>query len=220
MSILIFGLLCGCAPAGYFYETGSFVARPRDACAVPETATEFVVALNRKVGQRDGPRDRVASVQGLGAAGQVIESRYQFTSCRGTLVFTTGQTDKGTISIVDREGPRILQASWDSDEVGRKHQAEQQALIAEAQRNSRIQRAAEEGSAPIEKDAVMFEDSRAWLEQTEKLVRLIRANGFTCETVSAARPMLTARGYVLVCNKFSYTYDIQDKGGNWLVSVR
>jgi hypothetical protein len=214
-------LLCGCAPAGHFYETGSFVARPRDACALPETATDFVVALNGKVGQQDGPRYRVASVQGLVAMGPVIESRYQFTSCRWTLVFSTGQTENGTISVLGREGQRILQASWDSDEAVRKRQVEQQASIAEAQRNSRIQRTAlEERTAPIEKDARMFEDSKAWLEQTEKLVRFVRANSFSCDSVSAARPMLTARGYVLVCNNFSYTYDIQDKGGNWLVSVR
>jgi hypothetical protein len=111
------GALCGCAPAGHFYETGSFVARPRDACALPETAVGFATSLNKKIGQRDGPRERVASVQGLVASGILIESRDQFVSCRGALVFASGQTQSGTLSVVDRTTGEITQSSWQSDEA-------------------------------------------------------------------------------------------------------
>jgi hypothetical protein len=220
MVILIFGFACGCAPAGHFYETGSFVARPRDGCALPETAVEFVAALNRRVGQRDEPRQGVASLQGLAAAGPVIESRTQLISCRGTLVFTSGQTENGTISVVERDGQRIVQAAWDSEEAVRKRQVEQQALIVQAQRNAQSVPSPSQATTPIEKDAVMFERSTAWSDQTEKLVRLVKASDFACDSVSASRPMVMSFGYVLVCNKFRYTYDIQDKGGHWTVSVR
>jgi hypothetical protein len=220
MAILIFGLVCGCAPAGHFYETGSFVARPRDACALPESVAEFMAALNRKVGQRDGPRQGVASVQGLAATGPIVGSKDQLISCRGTLVFTNGQTENGTISVVERDGQRIVQAAWDSEEAVRKRQVEQQALIVQAQRNAQSVPLPSQATTPIEKDAVMFERSTAWSDQTEKLVRLVRANDFACDSVSASRPMVMALGYVLVCNKFRYTYDIQDKGGHWTVSVR
>jgi hypothetical protein len=219
VAVVLVGLLCGCAPSGYFYEPGSFVARSRDACALPETATDFVTALNRKAGQ-DGLRDRVASVQGLVAAGPVIESRYQVSSCHGTLVFSTGQTEIGTVSVIEREGQKILQASWDSDEGVRKRQTDQQASIAEAQRKAQIERAVAEQTAPIEKDAVMFEETKEWRSQTEKIVQFVRANNYSCDSVSASRPMLMSRGYVLVCNKFSYKYDVEDKGGHWIVSVR
>jgi hypothetical protein len=30
---------------------------------------------------------------------------------------------------------------------------------------------------------------------------------------------LTVRGYKLVCNRFAYSYDIEDKGGHWIVKV-
>jgi hypothetical protein len=160
-------------------------------------------------------------VKGLGVAGPVVEPRYYFSRCRGTLVFNTGQTEDGTISVTEREGPRILQVSWESDELARKRQAEQQEAMADAQRIDRSQQVKiEDRPAPIEKDAVLFKDSKAWLEDTQKMVRFTRANGFVCASVSASRPMLTSIGYVLVCNNFRYTYDIQDKGGTWQVSVR
>lgn len=219
MTVVSLGALCGCAPAGQFYETGSFVARPRDACALPETATDFAVSLNRKIGQRDGPSERVVAVQGLVASKILVESRDQFASCRGQLVFANGQTQNGTISVVDRAAGRITQSSWQSDEAVQKLQDEQRAQNAEAERRVRNQRTAER-AALIEKDAVLFDNDAGSIALIEKLVQFVRDNGFSCTSVSAARPALMSRGYVLTCNKFSYTYDIQDKGGNWLVSVR
>lgn len=213
------GALCGCAPAGQFYETGSFVARPRDACALPETASGFANSLNKKIGQRDGPRERVASVQGVVASGILIESRDQFVSCRGTLVFASGQTQNGTISVVGRAADVITQSSWQSDEAVQRLRDEQRAQNAEAEGRARSQRIAER-AALIEKDAVLFDNDSGSIALIGKLVQLVRDNGFSCTSVSSARPALMSRGYVLGCNKFSYTYDIQDKGGNWLVSVR
>lgn len=55
-------LLCGCAPSGYKYDTGSFVARPIDACARLEITTGLVNLLNTRIAQRDGPPDRVVSI--------------------------------------------------------------------------------------------------------------------------------------------------------------
>ncbi len=211
------GALCGCAPAGHFYETGSFVARPRDACALPETAVGFATSLNKKIGQRDGPRERVASVQGLVASGILIESRDQFVSCRGALVFASGQTQSGTLSVVDRTTGEITQSSWQSDEALKRD--EQRTQYAEAERRARSERIVER-AALIEKDAVLFENDPGSIALIEKLVQLVRDNGFSCTSVSSARPVLMSRGYVLGCNKFSYTYDIKDKGGNWLVSAR
>lgn len=219
MTIFGLGALCGCAPPGQFYETGSFVARPRDACALPETAVDFAVSLNRKIGQRDGPRERVVSVQGLVAPGTVVESQSQFVSCRGVLVFASGQTQSGTISVVSRAAGEITQSSWKSDEAVQKLQDEQREQNLEAERRARSQKIAER-AALIEKDAVLFDNDPGSIVLIEKLVQLVRDNGFSCTSVSSARPALMSRGYVLGCNKFSYTYDIQDKGGHWLVSVR
>ena len=35
----------------------------------------------------------------------------------------------------------------------------------------------------------------------------------------AFRSFLVGRGYILKCNNLRYTYDIADKGGNWIVTV-
>jgi hypothetical protein len=108
-------------------RTGSFVACPRDACALPETAAGFANSLNRKIGQQDGPRERIVSVQALVASGAVVESRTQFVSCRGTLVFASGQAQNGTISVIDRSAGEIVQSSWQSDEAVQKFQDQQRA---------------------------------------------------------------------------------------------
>ncbi|MCX7314450.1 MAG: hypothetical protein NTV56_22755 [Alphaproteobacteria bacterium] len=74
-------------------------------------------------------------------------------------------------------------------------------------------------SIPIENDAVLFRSEPDDLVLIRKLAELVRANDYACDSVSAARPMLTSPGFVLSCNKFRYKYDIQDKGGRWVVTV-
>lgn len=195
------------------------MSRPRDACALSETAAGFAASLNQKVGQRDGPREPVSSVRELASVGPIIESRSQFDACRATLVFVNGQTQSGTISVLDRTAGTITQSSWQSDEALQKIEAEQRARNAEADRRAREQRIADR-AIPIEKDALLFDSAPGSIVLIEKLVLFVRESGFSCASVSGARPALMSRGYVVTCNKFSYTYDIQDKGGNWMVTVR
>jgi hypothetical protein len=218
--IVASGALGGCAPKGYFYETGSFVARPRDACALPEVAADFISVLNQRVGQRDGPTDVIVSVQGLAAPGFIVEPKTQLGSCHGALTLARGQSESGTITVLERNGERVVRASWESDAAVENRRVEQQRTAAETGQNANVPKSAVDEKAVIEKDAVLFSDTSESLAFIDKLVKFVRANDFTCDSVSAQRPMLTARGYVLVCNKFSYTYDIQDKGGHWVASVR
>lgn len=70
----------------------------------------------------------------------------------------------------------------------------------------------------IEEKAILFDDSPQSKELIGRLVEIVRSFNFACETVSAARPMFMTRGFVLTCNKFSYTYDIRDMGGRWQVA--
>lgn len=72
---------------------------------------------------------------------------------------------------------------------------------------------------PVETGAVLYDYSPDSLRLVEDLARTVRAADFRCDTVSSARPMILAQGYVLTCNGYRYTYDIQDKGGHWTVSV-
>ncbi|MDD9884768.1 MAG: hypothetical protein OXU62_09600 [Gammaproteobacteria bacterium] len=51
------------------------------------------------------------------------------------------------------------------------------------------------------------------------LVALVKLHGYRCDSISAARPFVFSRGFTLICNHFSYEYEIEDKGGNWVVTV-
>lgn len=73
---------------------------------------------------------------------------------------------------------------------------------------------------PIEKDAVLYGNSKEDLVLIDKLADFVKTNDFRCNSVSAARPAIFSGGFVLTCNQFRYTYDIQDKGGHWVVTVR
>jgi hypothetical protein len=79
-------------------------------------------------------------------------------------------------------------------------------------------------SVPIEKDAVIsdtkdFPRSKL-LGLVDPAVGMIRASGYRCDSISVVRPFLLSRGFTVICNRFSYEYDISDKGGNWIVELQ
>ena len=49
-------------------------------------------------------------------------------------------------------------------------------------------------------------------------VSMIRARGYRCDSVSAIRGWFTKPGYTVVCNSSRYEYELEDRGGNWVVS--
>lgn len=53
-----------------------------------------------------------------------------------------------------------------------------------------------------------------------QMVRLIRLTGYKCDSISAVREMMLSRGFAVVCNNFNYEYEIEDKGGNWVVTLQ
>lgn len=65
---------------------------------------------------------------------------------------------------------------------------------------------------PIEKDAVLFDDSGGSLDNIDKMARVVRANGYRCDSISGYRPFFFSNGFELNCNRFAYTYEFEDKG--------
>ena len=54
----------------------------------------------------------------------------------------------------------------------------------------------------------------------DDLIRLVRGAGYRCDSVSAAsHAVFTAGRFTLSCNEFRYEYLIEDRGGNWVVTV-
>lgn len=213
----LMGLLAGCAPQGTYYPVGSFVPKVKDACTTSEVERGFVRHLNAKVGRPDGPPSLVTSIEGLASSGAPVEDPTGIFVCRGTLKLADGKTDVGVVRSVDSGSGMPLKVSWVSDAAERRRN---QATIATLQQQQRVSETLNVERAPIESDAVLFEKDKASLDLIQDLVSMVISRGFRCESVSGARPMITSTGYVLRCNRFRYTYDIQDKGGQWIVNVR
>lgn len=69
----------------------------------------------------------------------------------------------------------------------------------------------------LEKDAQLNE------RLTEKnilgIVGLIVGNGYKCDTVSAITPFPRKTGFYVMCNQYHYDYKVEDRGGNWMVTL-
>lgn len=209
--------LISCAPPGYKYEQWSFVPRAIDACARPETSTGLMGYLNRKIGVSDGPKARVISIQGLVLSGELNEGHGAELSCHGTLILENGQTQTGLVSARDPGGYAPLEVRWYPDPTElQKLDATRQPQEQKLQSDSVNTRS---GQVLIEQDAVLFDNSKDSIEMIEQLVDMVRSSGYVCDSVSGARPMIWTPGYVLTCNRFRYTYDIEDKGGTPIVIV-
>lgn len=74
--------------------------------------------------------------------------------------------------------------------------------------------------APIEDGAMISDGNGVNMRNLiSPAVGMIRAMGWRCDSISAMRPYLMSRGFTVVCNNFNYTYNISDKGGNWVVEL-
>lgn len=51
------------------------------------------------------------------------------------------------------------------------------------------------------------------------VVLMIVGSGYRCNSVSSIRHWLTGPGFSVSCNQFRYDYEIEDRGGNWVVQI-
>lgn len=59
------------------------------------------------------------------------------------------------------------------------------------------------------------------LKDVDVIVGFVRSKGYRCDSVTVARPFIGGgRGYVLECNYYSYKYEIEDRGGRWVVCFK
>lgn len=75
-------------------------------------------------------------------------------------------------------------------------------------------------ATPIDTNSVIFPEFKSSPERLEALVRLVKAHGYRCDSVSVAKTMAWGNGFVLICNRTRYEYEIEDKGGRWQVTVK
>ena len=70
---------------------------------------------------------------------------------------------------------------------------------------------------PIERNAVIG-SKVAHVVQT--MVALVRAYGYTCDSVTTAQKWVFSLGLTLVCNHGAYEYEISQPGGKWRVVAK
>jgi hypothetical protein len=91
------------------------------------------------------------------------------------------------------------------------------ALPAPAQPLPQEHRAAR--SVPIEPDALIHRELAQDFDLMYELAHFVRASGYRCDSISALQPFPPARGYKLVCNRFSYKYAIDNRDGRSIVTA-
>lgn len=70
---------------------------------------------------------------------------------------------------------------------------------------------------PIEPGSIL---PSGWTDsKTLALVFLIRLRQHKCDSVSNITEWLPDRGFTVKCNRFSYSYEIYECGGQWVVTV-
>lgn len=73
------------------------------------------------------------------------------------------------------------------------------------------------GNIYVENDARLSKDISE--ELAIEFAKLIQLNGYSCESVSGVTPDVMTGSVTVNCNQWNYSYDIEDKGGNWIVTV-
>lgn len=73
----------------------------------------------------------------------------------------------------------------------------------------------------IEPDAIdalgrLFSDKIAALQAA---IGMIALKGWCCDSISAATAHLLSTGFTVHCNGYRYSYDFEDRGGTWTVTL-
>ena len=69
----------------------------------------------------------------------------------------------------------------------------------------------------IESDATLYEGvSRA---SAIAAAQYVQAWGYRCDSISSVIPFAFSPGLYIKCNRYRYSYEIEDKGGNWIVTL-
>lgn len=69
----------------------------------------------------------------------------------------------------------------------------------------------------VEKEAVI--NSKIDEDILSQLILAVLVNGYKCDTVSSAIPYIRGGGYTIQCNNYNYEYEVEDKGGDIVVTV-
>ena len=75
----------------------------------------------------------------------------------------------------------------------------------------------------IEHDAILGSDMKKLANLQEVLNAFalkIRLNGWRCDSISVAQKFIFSRGFTVICNDYAYEYEIRDRGGQWVATLK
>lgn len=110
VAAFIANMLMGCAPPGYMYDTGSFVAHPIDFCQRKEPMALLIGGLRKTAGMGTADLVDVSTTYRNPVPGP---SQIEF-SCHGTIITPAGAHMLGIVTISEDENG-ALKAAWVSD---------------------------------------------------------------------------------------------------------
>ena len=70
----------------------------------------------------------------------------------------------------------------------------------------------------IESDASIHKSVKR--DQAINLAKYINANGYSCRSISSVTPFAVKRGWHVMCNKYNYHFEVEDKGGKYIVTAK
>ena len=87
------------------------------------------------------------------------------------------------------------------------------------QREAEIRASLNPTTVRIEDDAVIDESFEYETSIIESTVGIIRAYGYRCDSISGFFYFITSRTFAVICNESRYRYELEDRGGNWVVTL-
>jgi len=188
------------------------------AYGTPQSSAVSDLLINFVTGQGDG----------LGSAANIVD--FVATECRLNESISVGQAVKNLfdqqrenrlppIPVGGATSDPKVQASWKAFERWVHHQGprpffanDSPAELSQTKQSPIL--------TPMEEKAIVDDTMKGNFEAIDALAILVKLNTFKCDSISAVRTWLFSRGYTLVCNNYKYEYEIADKGGHWIVTVK
>ena len=72
----------------------------------------------------------------------------------------------------------------------------------------------------IEPNALISDDLKGNQRVANEAAAVIRAHGYSCNSISVLTTHWFSRGFDVSCNNSTYTYEVYDEGGNWRAKVK
>lgn len=70
----------------------------------------------------------------------------------------------------------------------------------------------------IEDDAEIHESVK--METAVLLAQYINEKGYSCRSISAVTPFAFKRGFSVMCNNWQYHFEVEDRGGKYIITVK